>query len=197
MTVVVTVALGDRSYPVVVAPDFAGLGEAFDRAKLPRRAVIVTDDTVGPLWVKAVEAALPGRTLTIVTLPAGEAHKTVATWATALDAVLDAGIDRRTPVVALGGGVVGDIAGFVAASALRGVPFVQIPTTLLAMVDSSVGGKVGVNHPRGKNLVGAFHQPRLVWAALSTLATLDPAERVAGLGEVVKTALIADEELFL
>ena len=185
----ITVELGARAYPVVVAEGFDGFATALDRLGLARRAIVITDDNVGPLWADRLGLG------PIVTLPSGEAHKSVATWASAVDAVLDEGIDRKTPIVALGGGVVGDLAGFVAASVLRGVPFVQVPTTLLAMVDSSVGGKVGVNHPRGKNLVGAFHQPRLVWAPLCTLATLPAEERVAGLGEVVKAALIADEDL--
>ena len=128
-----------------------------------------------------------------VTLPEGEENKTLATWQRCVDGLLEARVDRKTPVVAFGGGVVGDIAGFAAASTLRGLPYVQVPTTLLAMVDSSVGGKTGVNHPRGKNLVGAFHQPRLVWAGLATLGTLAPRQLRAGLGEVVKTALIAGE----
>lgn len=190
------VALGDRAYDVCLANDFAGIGAALQRA-LPgtTRVVVVTDDTVEPLWCDALEAALklPGMR---VVLPAGESNKTVQTWSQCVDAILNAGVDRRTPVVALGGGVVGDIAGFAAASALRGLPFVQVPTTVLAMVDSSVGGKTGVNHPNGKNLVGAFYQPRLVWAALNTLSTLDGAERRAGLGEVLKTGLLTGGELW-
>ncbi|MBW2254736.1 MAG: 3-dehydroquinate synthase [Deltaproteobacteria bacterium] len=152
---------------------------------------------MGPLWASAVREVLTaaGFDIIVVTLPAGEVSKTTETWTRCVDALLDAGIDRRTPVVALGGGVLGDVAGFAAATVLRGVPFVQLPTTLLAMVDASVGGKTGVNHPSGKNLVGAFHQPVLVYAALGTLATLPAAERIAGLGEVVKTALIGDRDL--
>lgn len=192
----VTVPLGERSYQVVVVDEgFAGLAAALAAAGLPRRGILVTETHVEPLWAEALRAALPDHALSTVVLPAGEAHKTVDTWATCVDALLRAGVDRRTPVLALGGGVLGDVAGFAASAALRGVPLVQLPTTLLAMVDSSVGGKTGVNHPLGKNLVGAFHQPRLVWAALDTLTTLDPAERVAGLGEVVKTALIGDADL--
>lgn len=191
-----TVALGERTYEVCLASDFVGIGEAVRRA-LPgtKRVVVVTDDTVEPLWCDALESALhlPGMR---VVLPSGESNKTVQTWSECVDAILNAGVDRRTPVVALGGGVVGDIAGFAAASALRGLPFVQIPTTLLAMVDSSVGGKTGVNHANGKNLIGAFHQPRLVWAAMDTLSTLEPAERTAGLGEVLKTGLLTGGELW-
>ncbi len=193
----VEVALGERAYPVIVTEGgWSGLADALDAGGLPRRAVLVTEARVGPLWADAVARALPEHALRRVVLPAGEAEKTVETWAACVDALLASGIDRKTPVLALGGGVLGDIAGFAAASVLRGVPVVQLPTTLLAMVDSSVGGKTGVNHARGKNLIGAFHQPRLVWAALDALGTLDAAERTAGLGEVIKTALIGDAELF-
>jgi len=194
--ITVPVALGERAYDVVVTSEgFAGLGAALQRAGLPRRGVLVTETRVRPLWAEAVREALAGFDLAQIVLPEGEAHKTVATWSACVDALLDRGVDRRTPVLALGGGVLGDLAGFAAATVNRGVPLVQLPTTVLAMVDSSVGGKTAVNHPRGKNLVGAFHQPRLVWAALPTLTTLDPAERIAGLGEVVKTALVGDAAL--
>ena len=191
----VRVELGERSYPVVVTRGYEGLGDAMSGAGLPRRGVLVTETTVEPLWAHHVRVALGGWDLQSVVLPAGEAHKTTATWSACVDGLLDAGIDRKTPVIALGGGVLGDLAGFAAATVLRGVPLVQLPTTLLAMVDSSVGGKTAVNHARGKNLVGAFHQPRVVWAALDTLSTLHPAEIRAGLGEVVKTALIGDAAL--
>lgn len=194
----VEVALGDRAYTVHVVPGaFDGLGAAVHALFGARPAVVVTDDRVGPLWAEALasELATVGVGCRRVVLPAGEVHKTLATWSLALDGLLAAGVDRRTPVVALGGGVVGDVAGFAAASALRGLPVVQVPTTLLAMVDSSVGGKTGVNHARGKNLIGAFHQPRLVWAGLQTLSTLAPRVRDAGLGEVLKTGLVADRAL--
>lgn len=195
----VPVPLGDRAYDVLVQPDLAGLGAAVARVIPSGRVVLVTEDTVGPLWGATALAALR-RHLDVpepVVLPAGEANKTVATWSACVDGLLDRGIDRRTAVVALGGGVLGDIAGFAAASVLRGVPFVQVPTTVLSMVDSSVGGKTAVDHARGKNLVGAFHQPRLVLAALETLQTLDPREVRAGLAEVVKIALLGDSELFV
>ena len=184
-------------YQVVVAPDHVGLSHALQGAfggPVPR-AVLVTDANVGPRWAEAVKHALPGMALTEVQLPAGEAHKTLDTWSWLVTRLLEAGVDRHTPVLALGGGVVGDVAGFAAACTMRGVPFVQLPTTLLAMVDASVGGKTGVNHPHGKNLVGAFHQPRLVWAALSTLSTLPEQEHTSGLGEVLKTALVGAPEL--
>jgi 3-dehydroquinate synthase len=198
VSIEVVVPLGERSYPVVVASGgFGGLGRRFSAMGLPRRLFLVTETNVGPLWASAVQEALVavGFDIAVVTLPAGEATKTTETWSECVDALLEGGIDRATPVVALGGGVLGDIAGFAAATVVRGVPFVQLPTTVLAMVDASVGGKTGVNHRVGKNLVGAFHQPLLVYAALDTLETLPAAERIAGLGEVVKTALIADVDL--
>jgi 3-dehydroquinate synthase len=194
--IVVKVQLGARGYDVVVTPAWTGLG-ARVAALGSRRCALVTDTDVGPLHGAAVRAELAGAGLDVldVAVPAGEAHKTVETWWSIVDALIAGRVDRRTPVVALGGGVTGDLAGFAAASVLRGVPLVQLPTTLLAMVDSSVGGKTGFNHPKGKNLVGAFHQPSLVWAALDTLRTLPARERAAGLGEVVKTALLGDATL--
>jgi shikimate kinase/3-dehydroquinate synthase len=193
---VVRVVLGDRSYDVVLARGLAGLGAAV-RGVFPRvrRVALVVDATVDGFWGDVAAAALGGLATTRLQLPAGEEHKTVATWSALVDGLLAAGLDRRTPVVALGGGVTGDIAGFAAASVLRGLPLVQVPTTLLAMVDSSVGGKTAVNHPVGKNLVGAFHQPSLVYAALDTLRTLPPRELRAGLAEVVKTAVLGDADL--
>ncbi|MEQ1568261.1 MAG: 3-dehydroquinate synthase, partial [Myxococcota bacterium] len=177
-------------YPVVIAPSLAGL-----RDHLDRRVIVVTESTVGPLWADAVRAELGDRVVGTVVLPAGEVNKTVATWSSCVDQLLGCGVDRDTVVVALGGGVLGDVAGFAASAVLRGVPVAQVPTTLLAMVDSSVGGKVAVNHPRGKNLIGAFHPPLLVWAATETLATLPPHELRSGWGEVLKTALVADPQL--
>ncbi len=191
----VSVALARDPYEVWVAGGLAGLGESVRRV-LPTAAegvVLVSDDQVAPLWADAV-----ARELSIarqVVLPAGEAHKGWASLQAVVDGILAGPTHRGTVVVALGGGVVGDVAGLGAALALRGVPIVQIPTTLLAMVDASVGGKTAINHERGKNLVGAFHQPALVWAASATLGTLDLAERLAGWGEVAKIALIGDPAL--
>ncbi len=189
------VELGERGYPIeVVAGGLEGLGAAVRRVLAPRRAALVTNPTVGALYAEAAAESLrsAGIAVEVLEIPDGEAHKTVDTWRRLVDGLLALGVDRATPVVALGGGVTGDIAGFAAATTLRGLPFVQVPTTLLAMVDASVGGKTGVNHPAGKNLVGAFHQPALVHAALATLDTLEPAEYRAGLGEVVKHGLLAD-----
>lgn len=195
---IVPVDLGDRAYDVVIGPGaFRGLGERLVEGFGRRRVVVVTDSVVGPLWLPALEEELRRAEIPFerVAIPAGEPQKTLATWARCVDALLELGVDRSTPILAMGGGVLGDVAGFAAAVTLRGLPVVQIPTTLLAMVDSSVGGKTAVDHPRGKNLVGVFHQPSLVWAGAQTLATLDPAELRAGLGEVVKTALIGDPDL--
>ena len=194
---VVPVELGDRSYAVHVVPDrFAGLSEALDAAGVGADVAVVADRESARHHGEALRAELGNRRVLQWVEPAhGEANKTVDTWRGLLDALLVPGFHRKTAVLALGGGVAGDLAGFAAATAMRGVPFVQIPTTLLAMVDSSVGGKTGVNHPRGKNLVGAFHQPRMVWAGMATLDTLPREELACGLVEALKTGLIADPDL--
>ncbi|MDZ7645341.1 MAG: 3-dehydroquinate synthase [Woeseiaceae bacterium] len=190
-----TVALGQRSYPIFIG---SGLLAGFDLVAhlAGRQALIVSNETVGPLYGQALAARLGGCTVTRVDLPDGERHKHLDTVCTVLDSLAAAGAGRDATVVALGGGVVGDIAGFAAACYMRGVPFIQVPTTLLAQVDSSVGGKTGVNHPRGKNLIGAFHQPRLVLIDTDTLATLPERELRAGLAEVIKHAAIADAGFF-
>ncbi len=192
-----------RAVPVGVSPPYdvwVGRGFAGLRARVldacPTAAegvVLVSDTTVDPLWAETVERELP--VARRVVLPAGEAHKGWSSLQAVVDGILEGRAHRGTVVVALGGGVLGDVAGLGAALALRGLPVVQLPTTLLAMVDASVGGKTAINHGRGKNLVGAFHQPSLVWAASSTLGTLDPYERRSGWGEVAKTALIGDPSL--
>ncbi len=152
--------------------------------------------TVAPIYCERVQQNLRGKTISTVALPDGEAHKTVATMQTILDALVAAGANRDTTVIALGGGVVGDVTGFAAACYMRGVAFIQIPTTLLAQVDSSVGGKTGVNHPEGKNLIGAFHQPRAVLIDTDTLNTLPVRELKAGLAEVIKHGAICDLQFF-
>ncbi len=192
----VDVDLGGRSYPVAVARSFHALPAYMESVGLAdSHVVLVSDETVGPLWGDAAERALSrtSRTVRRLEIPAGEAQKNVRTWSGVVDSILSGEVSRRTVIVALGGGVVGDIVGFAAATVMRGLPLVQLPTTLLAAVDSSVGGKTAVNHARGKNLLGSFHQPRLVYAALDTLDTLPDAERVAGLGEVLKMAVIEGE----
>jgi 3-dehydroquinate synthase len=189
----VRIELGDRSYPILIAENLIGqmAGMALPKA---HAALIVTNTTVGPLYAKALEAALQSHytQVGVVALPDGEEHKNWTTLNRIFDALLERGSDRKTVLYALGGGVVGDITGFAAASYMRGVPFVQVPTTLLAQVDSSVGGKTAINHPLGKNMIGAFYQPQLVVCDLATLRTLPPRELSAGLAEVIKYGPIAD-----
>jgi len=172
------------------------LGRLVAEAAPAARYAIITDSTVAGLYGPRVTASFEGagQQATLITFPAGESHKTRATWGEVTDALLAAGFGRDSCVVALGGGVVGDLAGFVAATYMRGVPLVQVPTTLLAMVDASIGGKVGVDTAAGKNLVGAFHQPRAVIADPTVLTTLPMDELRSGLAEAVKHAAIADAE---
>ena len=188
-----TIDLGARSYPILVGPGLlgdAGLLEACVRA---RDVMLVSNVTVAPLWAPRLRAGLAAFRVAECILPDGEEHKTLATMSRVLDALVAARMNRDCAVLALGGGVVGDISGFAAACYQRGVDFVQLPTTLLAQVDSSVGGKTGVDHPGGKNLVGAFHQPVAVIADTDTLDTLPDRELRAGLAEVIKYGLIRDE----
>ena len=186
------VALPERGYPIYIGPALLARPELL-REHIPGgQVLVVTDTTVAPLYLSALREALGDLRHEIMILPDGEQHKTLATWQTILDALLEHRFERRCTVLALGGGVVGDMAGFAAASYQRGVAFVQVPTTVLAQVDSSVGGKTGVNHPLGKNMIGAFHQPRLVLADTDTLNTLPDRQLAAGLAEVVKYGWIRD-----
>jgi 3-dehydroquinate synthase len=163
----------------------------------PTRLLVVTNDTLAPLYGRPIIDRLQSLAPTaLCALPDGETHKTLATASRVLDALLEHRCDRKSVVVALGGGVIGDVAGFAASTFMRGIRFVQVPTTLLAQVDSSVGGKTGVNHPRGKNLIGAFHQPSLVVTDTDTLRTLPARELSAGLAEVIKHGLLADADYF-
>ena len=191
---VLRVALGERSYPIHIGAGLIGRAQLLAPHIPSRRAAIVTNQTVGPLYAPRLEATLRGAGIECltVTLPDGEEFKSLAHLGAVFDALLQAKADRRTVIVALGGGVVGDMAGFAAATFQRGVPFIQVPTTLLAQVDSSVGGKTGVNHPLGKNMIGAFHQPLAVIADTDTLLTLPQRELGAGLAEVVKHGAIRD-----
>ena len=193
-----TVALGDRSYPVHVG---AGLLTHADliTTRLPqRKAAIVTNETIAPLYLASLTQALEARGIRVVSvvLPDGEGYKTWETLNRILDALIDNRCERKTALLALGGGVIGDLAGFAAAVYQRGVPYVQIPTTLLAQVDSAVGGKTAINHPRGKNMIGAFHQPLAVLADTDTLNTLPDRELAAGVAEVIKYGLIRDAAFF-
>ncbi len=178
------------AYEVTVTPSLRHARETLRAACPGPRCVVVTNPVVAPLHLGSLLEVLDGLDVRVVEVPDGEGAKALTPWAVLVDNLIAAGVDRRTPVLALGGGVTGDLAGFAAASTLRGLPFVQVPTTLLAMVDSSVGGKVGVNTAAGKNLVGAFHAPRAVVAALDSLATLPDAEVRSGLGEVLKHAIL-------
>jgi 3-dehydroquinate synthase len=193
------VALGERSYPIHVGPGLLHEAGALLAPLLPQpRAIVVTNPVVAAHWLGALRASLSaaGVGTEVVVVPDGETHKTWATLHDVLTGLLELRADRSTTVMALGGGVVGDIAGFAAAICQRGMPFVQIPTTLLAQVDSSVGGKTGVNHPLGKNLIGAFYQPRVVLVDTQCLRTLPDRELAAGVAEVIKYGAIGDRAFF-
>ena len=196
METVVPVELGIRSYEVVVSDGgWRSFAERLRRASAGKLAFVVSDSNVAPHFLLPVRAALldVGLEVVVHTISAGEASKTLAEAASAFDPLVDAHADRKTVVVGLGGGVVTDLAGFVAATYARGVPFVPVPTTLLAMVDASVGGKVGVDHPRAKNIIGAFHQPSLVWCNLESLQTLPDRAFRCGLAEAVKHGFALSE----
>jgi 3-dehydroquinate synthase len=190
----IVVALGERSYPIHVGPGL--LGNAALYGLKAKQVLVVTNDVVAPLYLARVQAALAGRDVATIVLPDGERHKTLTTFGTVIDRLVDARFHRDSCLVALGGGVIGDLTGYVAASYQRGIDFVQIPTTLLAQVDSSVGGKTAVNHARAKNMIGAFHQPIAVLADTDTLRTLPSRELKAGLAEIVKYGVIVDAQFF-
>jgi 3-dehydroquinate synthase len=187
------VDLGERSYPIFIGEQLIDRGELLSRYVRGKQVAIVTNDTVAPLYLERLTRSLAEHVVTPVVLPDGEAHKNWQTLQTIFDGLLSARHDRNTTIIALGGGVIGDMAGFAAASYQRGVDFIQIPTTLLSQVDSSVGGKTGINHPLGKNMIGAFYQPQAVLIDTATLATLPARELSAGLAEVIKYGLICDE----
>jgi 3-dehydroquinate synthase len=188
----VDIALGERSYPILIGPRLLEDTQLLSTHITARSLLIVTNETVAPLYLAKLQSALPGRRVATLVLPDGEQHKTLESFSRILDALMAERMNRDAAAVALGGGVIGDMVGFAAACYQRGIDYVQVPTTLLAQVDSSVGGKTGVNHPRGKNMIGAFHQPRVVLADTSTLRTLPPREYRAGLAEVVKYGFIRD-----
>ncbi len=191
------VDLGNRSYPIYIGAGLLEHDQPLVDHVPGRRVLIVSNETVAPLYLERVIARLGRYTPVTAILPDGERYKTLADINRIFDVLLSERCDRRTTLVALGGGVVGDMTGFAAAVYQRGVPFIQIPTTLLAQVDSSVGGKTGVNHPLGKNMIGAFHQPRCVIIDTDTLSTLPDKELSAGLAEVIKYGLIRDYEFFV
>ncbi|MDH3342811.1 MAG: 3-dehydroquinate synthase [Gammaproteobacteria bacterium] len=195
-TTTLHVDLGDRSYPIYIGQNLLDQADILKQHIPGNSALIVSNETVAPLYLKKVEALLTGIRHESVILPDGEQYKNLDVLNTIFDALLTNRMDRNTTIIALGGGVVGDMAGFAAASYQRGVHLIQIPTTLLSQVDSSVGGKTGVNHPLGKNMIGAFYQPRAVIADTSTLNTLDDRQLSAGLAEVIKYGLIKDAAFF-
>jgi 3-dehydroquinate synthase len=188
--------LGERSYPIFIARDLLAKSELWSKYIAGRQVCIVTNDTIAPLYLDKLIAQLGDKSICQVVLPDGEAYKTLGTLDRIFDTLLEKNHNRSTTLIALGGGVVGDMCGFAAACYQRGVQFIQIPSTLLSMVDSSVGGKTGVNHPLGKNMIGAFHQPNCVVADLSLLDTLPDREFSAGMAEVIKYGLICDAPFF-
>ncbi len=190
------VELGDRSYPISIGRDLLSQPNLFQPFIRGQQVAIVTNGTVAPLYLDALKTALQGYHIIDIVLPDGEAFKDLTTLNTIFDQLLSQRYGRTCTLIALGGGVVGDMCGFAAACYQRGVDFIQVPTTLLAQVDSSVGGKTGVNHPLGKNMIGAFYQPNCVIADVGTLATLPDRELAAGLAEVIKYGLIADAPFF-
>lgn len=199
MTETIQVPLGDRSYPIVIGRDLLGqLGEYLVAHQFPRRVAVISNPRIDALYGQAVAQSLErqGFSLLRFNVPDGEEYKNLEVLESIYDALISQGFDRGCGLLALGGGVIGDMAGFAAATFLRGIPYVQVPTTLLAQVDSSVGGKTAVNHSLGKNLIGAFYQPCLVLIDVATLATLDHRDISAGLAEVVKYGMIRDREFF-
>ncbi len=190
------VDLGFRSYTITIGRGILAHAEALAAATAARQILLVSNVIVAPLYAARVAQAMPDRQIVEALLPDGEQHKTLANVSRLLDTLVANRFSRDACILALGGGVVGDMAGFAAACYQRGIDFVQLPTTLLAQVDSSVGGKTGVNHPGGKNLIGAFHQPRAVLIDTDTLATLPDRELRAGLAEVIKYGVIADAGFF-
>jgi 3-dehydroquinate synthase len=190
----VEVALGERSYPIHIGPNL--LGNPTLHGSPAKQILIVSNDVVAPLYLQPVQDGLRDREVHTLVLPDGERHKTLATFAAIIDRLVDARFHRDSCLFALGGGVIGDVTGYAAASFQRGIDFVQLPTTLLAQVDSSVGGKTAVNHARAKNMIGAFHQPVAVIADTDTLRTLPARELAAGLAEIIKYGLIGDARFF-
>lgn len=188
--------LGERSYPIHIGSGLMTDASLYQQHLKGRLTAVVTNETVAPLYAQQVVKTLEGlgQQVRLIVLPDGEAHKNWQTLQLIFDGLLESAADRKTTLVALGGGVIGDMTGFAAACYMRGVRFIQVPTTLLSQVDSSVGGKTGINHPLGKNMVGAFYQPAAVIADLDTLKTLPARELAAGLAEVIKHGAIADAD---
>lgn len=194
----ILVGLGERTYPIAIQPTLVEVLAPHVAHLSAGRVVLITDDNVAPHWLAPLRAALGERhaACPVFTVPAGEASKNFATYESLCERLIASGVDRSTTVIAMGGGVVGDLAGFVAATLLRGVPIIHLPTTLVAMTDSAIGGKTAIDSAAGKNLIGAFWQPRAVLAALETLTTLPERERRAGFGELWKYALLDGEDMW-
>ncbi len=191
------VALGDRSYPIYIGSNLLSQADLFRQHIKSSQVIVVTNETIAPLYLASVLQSLQGYKTEQVILPDGEQFKTLDVLTQIFDKLLSSKFGRKATLVALGGGVIGDMGGFAAACYQRGIPFLQIPTTLLAQVDSSVGGKTGVNHPLGKNMIGAFYQPQCVIADTTVLDTLDDRQLSAGLAEVIKYGLIRDPEFLV
>lgn len=196
---IITVGLAGRSYPIYIGKDIIDrLPEYLTECRFPTNVALITNDTVNNLYGDILLSVLEniGVTVSVITIEDGEQYKNISTLSFIYDELVNANIDRGAGIIALGGGVVGDIAGFAAATFLRGIPYVQIPTTLLSQVDSSVGGKTAINHPQGKNLIGAFNQPALVCIDIDLLQSLPEREFSAGMAEVIKYGIIRDSEFF-
>ena len=193
-----TVGLAERSYPIHIGSSLLGRADLLLPHLPHKRAAVVTNTTIAPLYLEPLRIMLQSNGVDVISviLPDGEKYKNAETLGLIYDALLTHRCERTTPLIALGGGVIGDMTGYAAATYLRGVPFIQIPTTLLAQVDSSVGGKTGINHPLGKNMIGAFHQPQVVLADIATLNTLHDQELRAGIAEIIKYGLIRDLPFF-
>jgi 3-dehydroquinate synthase len=192
----VNVNLGERSYAIHIEKGALNSFEALLSDALTQNVVIVTNESVAPLYIDKLKSVLTGRNVTEIIIPDGESYKTLAQYEQVMTKLLSMHAARDTTILALGGGVVGDLSGFVAATYQRGIPFIQIPTTLLSQVDSSVGGKTAVNHPLGKNMIGAFYQPKAVLIDTNSLSTLPAKEFAAGMAEVIKYGVIYDAEFF-
>jgi len=192
----VQVALGERSYPIYIGSDLLGRNEIYRQHIPSSQVMVVSNETVAPLYLRQLTEALEGFRVESVILPDGEQYKTLEVLNQIFNQLLTKQFNRQCTIIALGGGVVGDMAGFAAATYQRGAHFIQVPTTLLAQVDSSVGGKTGVNHALGKNMIGAFYQPRCVVVDIATLASLEQRQLSAGIAEVIKYGLINDANFF-
>lgn len=193
---ILEVQLDERSYPIMIGSSFIQNGFNLEKWITGRDCLIVTNEVVAPLYLDSIASLIKNKEIQTIVLPDGESNKNQNIWAKILDKLVQMRASRDTTIIALGGGVIGDISGFAAASYMRGISYIQIPTTLLSQVDSSVGGKTGINHPNGKNLIGAFHQPKLVLIDTDTLNTLPERQFISGLAEVIKYGAIADEGFF-